>query len=408
MAKKNESGKYRGRVQIGVGKDGKPINKYVCAGTLRELEQKKEYVRNHYIEGQPLREDMPFYQYAEEWYKLKKEPFVSDASRSAYRTMFNKHILPAFGLRHLRAISASELQSFVNTFADSSKSQITLAVGTLKALFANAYAEGIIERDPSVSLIRPKPKKKTERRALTDQETEYVLETMQRHEHGLYLAVLYYLGLRRGEALGLQWGDFDFDEDLVHVQRDIDFCGSTARDGDLKTDAADRFVPIPGELRAMLTKVRGFPQQYVFHTETGQPWPQSSFKRIWLSLMEDAQCVDEREIKEGTKRKNDIVKRLKPTLTPHYFRHNFATLLFEAGVEPLIAMKILGHTDYQTTANIYTHLNSEMMKKSSVDMEEVFRRKQEAKGALANAKSAKEKRSRKPAVDTSLPWAGRF
>ena len=74
-----------------------------------------------------------------------------------------------------------------------------------------------------------------------------------------------------------------------------------------------------------------------------------SFKRIWLSLMEDAHCVEEREIKAGTKRKNDIVKRLKPTLTPHYFRHNFATLLFEAGVEPLIAMKILGHTDYQET-----------------------------------------------------------
>lgn len=68
----------------------------------------------------------------------------------------------------------------------------------------------------------------------------------------------------------------------------------------------------------------------------------------------------------------------------------------------------LGHTDYQTTANIYTHLKSEMMKKSSVDMEDVFRRKQEAKGVLVKAKSAKEKRSRKPAVDASLPWAGRF
>lgn len=408
MGKKNSAGKYRGRVQIGIDKDGKPINKYVSASTKRELEQKKEYVRKHYIDGQPLRTDMPFYQYAEEWYKLKKEPFISDASRSAYRTMFNKHILPAFGLRHLRAISAGELQAFVNSFADSSKSQITLAVGALKAIFANAYAEGIIERDPSVSLIRPKAKKKNERRALTDQETENVLVTMKRHEHGLFLAVLYYLGLRRGEALGLQWGDFDFDEDLVHIQRDIDFVGSTAHDGELKTTAANRYIPIPTELRTMLSKVRGFPQQYVFHTEEGQPWPQSSFKRIWLSLMQDAYCVEEREVTKATKRKNDIIKQLKPTLTPHYFRHNYATLLFEAGVEPLIAMKILGHTDYQTTANIYTHLKSEMMKKSSVDMEDVFRRKQEAKSALAKAQSARDKRSRKPVLDMILPWAGKF
>ena len=408
MGKKNESGKYRGRVKIGVDKDGKAINKYVCASTRRELEQKKEYIRNHYIDGQPLREDMPFYEYAEQWYKLKKEPFISASSRNSYRTIFNKHLLPAFGLRHLRAISAMELQTFINTFVGSSKSQITVAIGTLKAIFASAYAEGIIDRDPTVSLIRPKAKKKTERRALTAQETENVLATIQRHENGLYLAVLYYLGLRRGEALGLQWGDFDFEEDLVHIQRDIDYCGSTACDGALKTQAADRYVPIPGELRAMLVKVRSFPNQYVFHTEEGKPWSQTSFKRIWISLMADAYCVEDREVDSDTCRKNDIVKRLKPTLTPHYFRHNYATLLFEAGVDPLTAMKIMGHSDYQTTANIYTHLNSEMMRKSSMDMEEVFRRKKEAKAVLAKTKSIKEKRSRKPEIDTSLPWAGKF
>ena len=32
------------------------------------------------------------------------------------------------------------------------------------------------------------------------------------------------------------------------------------------------------------------------------------------------------------------------------------TLLYESGIDPLIAMKIVGHADYQTTANIYTHL----------------------------------------------------
>lgn len=124
--------------------------------------------------------------------------------------------------------------------------------------------------------------------------------------------------------------------------------------------------------------------------------------------MEASYCVEEREVTNSTKRKNDIIKQLKPTLTPHYFRHNYVTLLFEAGVEPLIAMKILGHTDYQTTANIYTHLKSEMVKKSSVDMEDVFRRKQEAKSALAKAQTTRDKRSRKPVLDMSLPWARKF
>ncbi len=140
-------------------------------------------------------------------------------------------------------------------------------MGTLKALFASAYAEGIIERDPSVSLIRPKAKKKTERRALTDQETENVLHTIQNHEHGLFLAVLYYLGLRRGEALGLQWGDFNFDEDLVHVQRDIDYAGSTARDGASENRRCRPLRSDSQEFAPCCQRCAAFPQQYVFHTE---------------------------------------------------------------------------------------------------------------------------------------------
>lgn len=301
--------------------------------------------------------------------------------------------------------TAERCKRELTNIAESGKSELH-QTANLKAAYMRAEGEFRKLKDQAFEHIRPKAKKKTERRALTDQETENVLHTIQNHEHGLFLAVLYYLGLRRGEALGLQWGDFDFDEDLVHIQRDIDYVGSTAHDDALKTTAVNRYIPIPQELRAMLSKVHGFPQQYVFHTEEGQQWPQSSFKRIWLSLMEASCCVEEREVTKATKRKNDIIKQLRPTLTLHYFRHNCATLLFEAGVEPLIAMKILGHTDYQTTANICTHLKSEMMKKSSVDMEDVFRQKQEAKGVLAKAQTTRDKRSRKPVLDMSLPWAG--
>ena len=72
-------------------------------------------------------------------------------------------------------------------------------------------------------------------------------------------------------------------------------------------------------------------------------------------------------------------KQVKPTLTPHYFRHNYVTLLYESGVDPLIAMKIVGHTDYQTTANIYTHLKEETLCKATVNMEKVFASKSELK-----------------------------
>ena len=68
---------------------------------------------------------------------------------------------------------------------------------------------------------------------------------------------------------------------------------------------------------------------------------------------------------------------IKPRLTPHFFRHNYVTLLYESGVDPLIEMKIVGHTDYQNTANIYTHVRDEMLKKATVNMNEVFQKRTE-------------------------------
>ena len=207
-----------------------------------------------------------------------------------------------------------------------------------------------------------------------------MLETIRTHPEGLFLAILYYLGVRRGEALGLKWGDFDFAADQVHILRDIDFTGSTSSEGTLNTAAADRFIPVPAVLKEMLLPKRKAADAYVFHTPSGAPLPQASYKRMWSRLMVACGCVTWREIKPGTSRPDDILKQVKPTLTPHYFRHNYVTLLYESGVDPLIAMKIVGHTDYQTTANIYTHLKEETLRRASVNMEKVFADREKGEG----------------------------
>ena len=100
---------------------------------------------------------------------------------------------------------------------------------------------------------------------------------------------------------------------------------------------------------------------------------------MWARLMVHCGCMKWREIRSGTSRPDDILKQVKPTLTPHYFRHNYVTLLYESGLDPLIAMKIVGHTDYQTTANIYTHLKEEPLRKATVNMEKVFASRSELK-----------------------------
>lgn len=94
------------------------------------------------------------------------------------------------------------------------------------------------------------------------------------NENGLFLAMLYYLGVRRGEALGLQWGDIDFEEAQVHIQSDIHYqAASFAMEGELKTDAGDRFIPINPELLVLLQEAKEYDEgednEYVFHTEDG-------------------------------------------------------------------------------------------------------------------------------------------
>ena len=50
------------------------------------------------------------------------------------------------------------------------------------------------------------------------------------------------------------------------------------------------------------------------------------------------------------------------------------TLLYRAGVDPLKALKIVGHNEYQTTADIFTHLDQEMMQATADDLADVFKK----------------------------------
>lgn len=71
-----------------------------------------------------------------------------------YSTIFNAHLLPAFGGRQMRSITPNEIQAFLNTKA-SSKSKVDQIYMVLRQVFKAAHSQGIIDRNPTDLLKKP-------------------------------------------------------------------------------------------------------------------------------------------------------------------------------------------------------------------------------------------------------------
>jgi len=359
---KQKDGRYRAKITVG-HVDGKPIVKYASGKTKKELEANKEELRRAFVTGAvQAQRDVLFNVYALEWYETHKKPHIGSSSRNNYASIMNCHVLPAFSGRQLRAVTANDLQRFLNGLAGKNKTTITYINTIIKGVFRTAYTDGIIDRDPTVSLKRPGASS-AKRRALTEAETAAALKVGDEHPDGLILLLLYYTGARRGEALGLQWNDIDFVRREIHIRRDIDFVTNSV--GDLKTTYSERTIPLPSELAASLDACRGIGETFILQSpKTHSFLPQATFSRLWKRLMKAmVEANPSIEQKDGAS-----------ILTPHYFRHNYASVLYNAGVDILAAQKFLGHADVKTTLQIYAHLGEGKEMENAEKVREAFAR----------------------------------
>lgn len=186
MAKRQKSGLYRSKVTIGTDVNGLPMYKYISAHTKAALEDEKKRVTEHYLTGVSEEKDPSFEECARLWFELEKVPHISPSSVEAYRTALNKHILPAFGQRKMKAIRAAELQAFINGFAGSSLTKLRMLSATIKGVFKYACVNQYLINNPATYISLPKSTPAKEKKALTLEERKSLEKCCVTEEHGYF------------------------------------------------------------------------------------------------------------------------------------------------------------------------------------------------------------------------------
>jgi integrase/recombinase XerD len=276
---------------------------------------------------------------------LKLERSLSDNSIQAYTRDVEK-LNQFMEMNHPSVspmkVTARELQGFieyVNELGMSAYSQARILSG-IKAFYKFMMVEDLIENDPTALLEGPKLGRKLPD-TLEYPEIVKLLEAidLSKPEGGrnrAMLEVLYSSGLRVSELVELKKGNVYFDIGFLRVIGK----GNKERLVPCGKDALKFLKSYLEEIRVHVPIQKGF-ESHVFLNKRGK-----RLSRVMVFLI----------IK-------DLAERigLKKSISPHTFRHSFATHLIEGGADLRAVQEMLGHESI-TTTEIYTHLDRDYLK----------------------------------------------
>lgn len=263
-------------------------------------------------------------------------------------------------------ITPDQIQAFIQHIADQgfSKRSVQIHKNMLNMIFNHAIVQpgSLVRFNPCNSVSIPSGLPQVERKPPTDKQLELVSPNAE-SEMGLFAFFLLYTGLRRGELLALRWEDIDRKNKLIHVRREVIYESNQPTIVDrAKTPAGVRKVELLDKLEAQLPEGK---KGLVFGGDT--PLTKTQMRKNWLAFCKEIGEVEITEEKHYSKSNNRtyIKHSYKPKMTPHQFRHAYASMLDDAEIDDNTAKSLLGHKSIVTTKNVYTKLREAKRQRST-------------------------------------------
>lgn len=266
------------------------------------------------------------------------EAYLRDVSKLQQYLMLKNH---TFEPAQVPPSVVSELMAYLNDLGLESTSQARTLSG-LKTFYRFLLLEDVIEVAPTDLIDAPRLAKKIPD-VLSFDEIVRLLATIDLSKpQGLrdraILEVLYACGLRVSELINLKRSNLYFHEGFITVVGK----GNKER---LVPIGEDAMKHVEYYLEHVRKRIKTMPEyeNFVFLNNRGK-----SLSRIWVFLV----------IKAGAK-----AAEIEKNVSPHTFRHSFATHLIEGGADLKVVQDLLGHESI-TTTEIYTHLDTEYLRET--------------------------------------------
>jgi integrase len=256
------------------------------------------------------------------------------STRASYRTFIDGYIRPRWAETALASVKPMAVEDWLKHLKLAPKTRGHIR-GLMSTIFRCAHRWELIESNP-MELVRVKDaSKRLERPSVLTTEEFYDLLAQFREPYRTMVLIAGCLGLRAGEIMGLQWGDFDLEKSTLLVQRSV----VHGRVDDVKTEYSRDFVPLAPELVVELLRYRetAYPNEagWLFaNPKTGKPYHQEEIQKKHIRRAAQAAGI-------------------LAVVGWKTFRHCYRSWLDQTDAPIGVQRELMRHASIQTTMNVY-------------------------------------------------------